>query len=196
MVSNVLLDAVISVVIIFPVVIIIGLVISIGNERQRAELARIRLIADQWAIEDLKIKRAKLARDISIPDPTAWCNELVARVLQWNPNARVEPALSKPDALVMLSSSKDRILAISPVSPEAAQQFTKQASRLDRQTAQLAAQNPLFPYPRSAQVTELSPLNAGVTFDLEMEVVWKALTKSSTAPATPIWYLYEVPYKK
>jgi hypothetical protein len=195
MLETILLDAVVAMVIISPVVILIGLVISIGNERQRKELARIRTIADQWAVEDLRMKRAKLAREISITDPKEWCNDLVARVLQWNPESGVEAALTKPDALVMYSSKQGRVLAISPVSPEVAQQFTKRATKMDQQTASLSASNPLFPYPRNANVTELSPLNAGVMFDLEIEEVWKQLTKAKAAPPSPIWYLYDIPSK-
>jgi len=195
MLETILLDAVVAMLIISPVVLVIGLVISVGNERQRKELARIRTIADQWAVGDLRMKRANLGQNINIQDPKAWCNDLVARVLQWNPESGVEVALTKPDALVMYSAKQSRVLAISPVSPEIAQQFTKRASKDEQQTASLAASNPLFPYPRKANVTEISPLNAGVTFDLEMEDVWKKVTKASTAPVAPIWYLYDMPAK-
>jgi hypothetical protein len=195
MLETILLDALVAMIIISPVVLIIGWVISIGNERQRKELARIRTIADQWAVEDLRMKRAKLSADVNVSDPKAWCNDLVARVLQFNPESTVEASLTKPDALVMYSAKQSRALAISPVSPENAQQFTRRASKQDQQMASVSANNPLFPYPRNANVTELSPLNAGVTFDLEMEQVWKKLTKSSSAPVTPIWYLYDFPAK-
>jgi hypothetical protein len=195
MLETIFLDALVAMIIISPVVLIIGWVISIGNERQRKELARIRTIADQWAVEDLRMKRAKLSADVNVSDPKAWCNDLVARVLQFNPESTVEASLTKPDALVMYSAKQSRALAISPVSPENAQQFTRRASKQDQQMASVSANNPLFPYPRNANVTELSPLNAGVTFDLEMEQVWKKLTKSSSAPVTPIWYLYDFPAK-
>lgn len=195
MFDTILLDAVVAMVIISPVVLIIGLVISLGNERQRKELARIRTIADQWAIEDLRLKRAKLAQDIRVDDPKVWCNNLVANILQWNPGASVDVALSKPDALVLRAPGQGRVIALSPVSPEIAQQFTKRASNMERQNAALSAKNPLFPYPRGASVTELSPLNAGVMFDIEIEQVWKKVTKTDTAPANPIWFLYDIPVK-
>ena len=100
MLETILLDALVAMIIISPVVLIIGWVISIGNERQRKELARIHHRRPVGG-PALRMKRAKLSADVNVSDPKAWCNDLVARVLQFNPEFTVEASLTKPDALVM-----------------------------------------------------------------------------------------------
>ena len=53
-------------------VIVFGALITVGNERQKRELAHIREVEEQWAEQDLRIKRGKLSRETSIEDPVAW----------------------------------------------------------------------------------------------------------------------------
>lgn len=175
-------------------VILIGLLISIGNERQRKAIESIWRTVEKYAIESLQMQRVELASKVRIDDPVAWCNRLVKTVLQTSVQINSIVAASKPDALV-LQADRGQILALSPVSPDQARRITKQATALDRQNAAVTALNPLFPYPRGVTVTELSLLNTSVVFDIEMQQVWSTQHKGA-APAVSIWYLYELPLQK
>jgi len=61
-------------------VILIGVLISIGNERQRRALEELRSDLRQWALGDLEIKREKAVREIQIIDPLAWLRDVTRRV--------------------------------------------------------------------------------------------------------------------
>lgn len=52
-------------------VIFFGALISIGNERQRRAIDALREQTVLWAMQDLRIKRERLAREVRIDDPLA-----------------------------------------------------------------------------------------------------------------------------
>lgn len=56
------------------------MLISDGNDRQRKALDGIREQAALWAMQDLRLKREKLAREVKVDDPLAWLNQVVAKV--------------------------------------------------------------------------------------------------------------------
>ena len=57
---------------VFAAVIVFGALIVVGSERQKRELARIRKVEEQWAEQDLRIKRDKLASETKIEESVAW----------------------------------------------------------------------------------------------------------------------------
>lgn len=56
-------------------VIFCGALISMGNERQRRAIDDLREQVVRWAIQDLRIKHERLARDVRIDDPLDWLNK-------------------------------------------------------------------------------------------------------------------------
>jgi hypothetical protein len=59
-------------------VIFFGALISVGNERQRRALDGIREQAALWAMQDLRMKREKLAREVRVDDPLGWLNKILS----------------------------------------------------------------------------------------------------------------------
>ena len=55
--------------------VVVGVLISIGNERQRKAIEQLRDDVRNWALGDLEIKRETASRDIQIIDPLAWLND-------------------------------------------------------------------------------------------------------------------------
>ena len=50
-------------------VIFFGALSSVGNERQRKAIDALREQVVFWAVQDLRIKRERLARDVRVDDP-------------------------------------------------------------------------------------------------------------------------------
>ena len=50
-------------------VIFFGALISAGNERQRKAIDGLREQVVLWAMQDLRLKRERLARDVHVDDP-------------------------------------------------------------------------------------------------------------------------------
>ena len=73
------MDAILAI-LVLGAVIFFGALISAGNERQRKALDGIREQTALWAMQDLRLKREKLARDVKVDDPIAWLNQVVAKV--------------------------------------------------------------------------------------------------------------------
>ena len=57
-----------------------GVLISIGNERQRKAIDDLREQVVAWAMQDIRIKRENIKREITIENPMAWLNQMVAKV--------------------------------------------------------------------------------------------------------------------
>jgi hypothetical protein len=53
-------------------VIFFGALISAGNERQRKAIDNLREQTSLWAMQDLRIKRERLAREVHMNDPLGW----------------------------------------------------------------------------------------------------------------------------
>jgi hypothetical protein len=98
-------------------VIFFGALISAGNERQRKAIDGIREQAAQWSMQDLRLKREHLARDVKVnDDPVAWLNRVVAKVVGEDLRLTVIDLYDKPQALVC--AVKDgRKVVLSPLSP-------------------------------------------------------------------------------
>ena len=58
-------------------ILLLGALISAGNERQRRAIDALRAQAENWAEQDIRIKREKLARQITVPEPLAWLEQVM-----------------------------------------------------------------------------------------------------------------------
>jgi hypothetical protein len=156
-------------------VIIFGALISMGNERQRKAIEELREQAVLWAIQDLRIKREHLARDVRVEDPLGWLNRVIVKATGENMSLTVSDVFEDPQALVC-TAGDSRTVALSPTSPKDIRRFQQAAkSKLSR----VGNVHPLIRLPKSAEVLELSMLNGGMLFDLELEIAWKELTGGS-----------------
>jgi hypothetical protein len=162
---------VILAILIVGAVIFFGALISAGNERQRKALDGMREQAALWAIQDLRLKREKLARDVKVDDPLAWLNNTVAKVYGESLDLSVVEFFDNPQTLVCGSKKGWRVV-FSTASPEDIRRLKKgHKSKL----SYVGNAHPLMSLPSRTEQVEISILNGGVLFDLELALAWKAL---------------------
>jgi hypothetical protein len=163
-------------------VALLAALITIGLERQRKELAEIRKQIENWAEEDLEVKRVKLAPQINVPDATAWLNTCAARAMGAEPGITrfpIESSFGAPK-VVAGEDAEGRRYLLSATTPEAirripvAGRWPWSRSRLSKFGSNL---HPLLPLSGRVETYQLSTLNCGIAFDLEAAQVWKKLTK-------------------
>jgi hypothetical protein len=171
-------------------VILIGVLISIGNERQRRALEELRSDLRQWALGDLEIKREKAVREIQIIDPLAWLRDVTRRVTGRARELRdVAKVLDNPEAIVV-TTTDGRYLMFSPVRPEQIKKLLTGKRGKNSKTGPLPSIIRLIGRGKGhVQTHELSALNAGVFFDVEADRVWRMFT-DRPLNANQLW-LYE-----
>jgi hypothetical protein len=187
------LDVIIAVIVIAEG-ILVGLLISYGNEKQTRALQKLETVFREFSLSQTRFQRHQAAKSIEIKDAAAWFNSLVLQVCKWSPGIKQCRTVSQPAAIVG-STSGQTLLVLSPASPQEVREITSRTSSLGRSIASITMDNPLIPLPRSVKTTQLSALNSGDLFDLEAAAVWKMLSKEDL-PASDVWYLYEIQLKK
>lgn len=165
-------------------VIFFGALISMGNERQRKAIDGLREQVVLWAVQDLKIKREHLVQSIQVPDPLEWLNKTASRVCGYDLKLQVLEVVEDPQSLICVSGDGNVKAIFSPLSPVDIRRI--KSSRQSR-LSQFAGQNPLFHLSRSVNIHELSALNSGHLFDLEVALVWKSLANHSIKYTERIW---------
>ncbi|MEP0805584.1 MAG: hypothetical protein HRF47_08850 [Chloroflexota bacterium] len=165
-------------------VIFFGALISAGNERQRKAIDGVREQIVLWAMQDLRIKREKLARDVRVDDPLGWLNRVTTKVFGYNLNLQIVEVFDAPQALICASVEGNRRIIFSPLSPNDIRQI-----RRDRRgrLSKYAERNPLFSLPRNTTCHELSVLSCGILFDLELPLVWASFSGQQTMPMERLW---------
>jgi hypothetical protein len=162
-------------------VALLAALITVGLERQRKELSEIRKQIENWAEEDLEVKRVKLAPQINVPDAAAWLNTCAARSMGAEPGITrfpIESAYGEPKVLAGEDAEGRRYL-LSASTPDAirripvAGRWPWSRSRLSKFGSNL---HPLLPLSSRVETYQLSTLNCGIAFDLEAAQVWKKLT--------------------
>jgi hypothetical protein len=169
-------------------VIFFGALISLGNERQRKAIDGLREQVILWAVQDLKIKREHLARNVQVPDPSVWLNRTASKVCGYDLKLQVLEIFEEPQALICASGDGSVRVVFSPLSPA---DIRRIKSGKQNRLSQFASHNPLLLLPKGVDVHELSVLNTGHLFDLELTLAWKALTGHDLELATRLWmYAY------
>ena len=169
-------------------VIIFGALISMGNERQRRAIDGLREQVVLWAMQDLTIKREKLAREVKVDDPLVWLNSVVTRVTGNKIVLEMDEFFDEPPALVCRSRDGDKIV-ITPLSPAI---LLDKGQRKRARLNQITLSNPLFSLPKGTSTYEISVLNGGMLFDLELPFVWEVLT-GQHVDQIGRWWLYIFP---
>jgi hypothetical protein len=168
-------------------VIFFGALISMGNERQRKAIDGLREQVVLWAVQDLKIKREHLARTVQVPDPLGWLNKTASKICGYDLKLQVLEMFEEPRSLICTSGDGSVRVIFSPLSPA---DLRRIKSSKQNRLSQFASHNPLLLLPKGANVLELSVLNGGHLFDLELTLAWKALTGHDLELATRLW-MYE-----
>ena len=168
-------------------VIFFGALISMGNERQRKAIDGLRDQVVLWAVQDLKIKREHLAQTVQVPDPLGWLNNTSSKICGYDLKLQVLEMFEEPQSLVCTSGEGSIRVIFSPLSPADIRRIkSSRQSRLSK----FEGHNPLLFLPKGVDVHELSVLNGGHLFDLELTLVWKALTGQNLELSNRLW-MYE-----
>ncbi len=165
-------------------VIFFGALISMGNERQRRAIDALREQTELWAMQDLRIKRDKLARDVRVENPIAWLNKVATKVSGLDLDLQIVESYDEPRVLVLISGSQNRKIMLSLYSPN---EIKRMKDGRRSKLSQFGKNNPLLSLPHNTSVCEISVLNAGFLFDLELKLVWKELTGQSDDQPERLW---------
>jgi hypothetical protein len=165
-------------------VIFFGALISMGNERQRKAIDGLREQVVLWAVQDLKIKHEHLAHTVQVPDSVGWLNKTVSKVCGYDLKLQVLEMFEEPQSLVCTSGDDSIRVIFSPLSPA---DIRRIKSGKQNRLSKFPSHNLLLFLPKNVDIHELSVLNEGHLFDLELSLVWKALTGQNLELSSRIW---------
>ena len=164
-------------------VIFFGALISMGNERQRKAIDALCEQVVLWAIQDLRIKRERLARDVRIDDPIGWLNRIATKFCGYKLNLQVVEAFDNPQALICSANGESKVI-FSPLSPN---EIHRMSYDKRNKLSQYSNRNPLMVSSQKMESFEISVLNNNISFDLELPIVWKRLTDQDLGQTERIW---------
>lgn len=165
-------------------VIFFGALISMGNERQRRAIDGLREQTALWAMQDLRIKRERLARDVRVDDPIGWLNKVAAKACGYDLGLQVIEAFENPQVLICATGDGNGKVFFTRLSPTEVR--TMKRAKHNR-LSQYVNRNPLLSLPRGVTVFECSVLNNGILFDLELPLAWKGLTGNIVDEMVLLW---------
>jgi len=164
-------------------VIIFGALISMGNERQRRALDSIREQTALWALQDLRLKREKLARDIKVDDPLKWLNKVVAKACGGSLNLTVTDVFDSPKTLACLDKNSQNVV-VTVASPVEIRRMKRERKN---KLIGVSDGHPLLALPQRVEQVEISILNGGIFFDMELPVAWEMLSGMKTTGIDKLW---------
>src|SRR6266498_49493 len=91
-------------IVVVAAVIFFGALISLGNERQRKAIDGLREQTVLWAMQDLRIKRTALERDVYVDDPLAWFSKTASKIVGSDLQLQVVEIFDNPSVLVCEAS--------------------------------------------------------------------------------------------
>ncbi len=165
-------------------VIFFGALISAGNERQRKAIEALREQVVLWAIQDLRVKREKLAPDVRIDNPADWLNRISRKICAQDLNLEIGETFDSPPAILCSAGNIGGKVVFSPLSPDEIRAIKRSKFSRLRLSADY---NPLLCLPRGVRTYEISVLNGGLLFDFEISLVWRGLTGQKRESLERIW---------
>lgn len=154
-------------------VIIFGGLISLGNERQRRAIDELREQVVLWAIQDLRIKREHLARDVRVDNPLRWLNKIAVKACGHNLSLHINESSDNPLVITCANEDGSGKFVFTLLSPAEIHAMKRTKHNL---MTRYSEHNPLLSLPRDVTVYECSALTYGILFDLELSLAWKGLT--------------------
>ena len=171
-------------VVVIGAVIAFGALISVGNERQRHAIDNLHHAYKQWAVQDLRLKRGVISSQIRIDDLTAWLTKTTSLAFGRKTDVIDCQVHHAPVAAVEFRETESGATVIFALeSPQVLMPMLKKKRSAIRGNL---GSNPLLRVGKKTPVVELSILNAGMMFDLELPVVWNSLTGQATR-ADVVW---------
>ena len=174
-------------VVVAAAVIFFGALISMGNERQRMAIDDLREQTMLWAMQDLKIKREHIARNVQVSDPMNWLNRIASKAYGSDLKLQYIESFEEPQSLICTSDDGNVKIVFSPLSPS---DLRRIKSTKQNRLSQFASHNPLLFLPKSVKAHEMSILNGGHSFDLELDLAWQALTGKSLGGTERFWVYF------
>lgn len=165
-------------------VVFFGALITRGNERQRRSIDKLHTAYKQWAMHDLRIKRGVAGSQIKIDDLTAWLKKVTTQAFG---RETIVLDYYRHESPIVSIEFHDAFSGNTVVCAFESPAEVKQILKKKRPTiAGDLRVNPIFRFGKKTPTIELSLLNAGMLFDLELPVAWDALTGRQTEAGT-LW---------
>lgn len=158
--------------ILLAALLFLGLLISMGNERQRKAIDGLRNQVESWTEQDIKIKREKLAREITVPEALGWLESVSAAALGQPPRLLSVSPWQKDNLVALVGVCQDgRRLVFTPVPRK------RLLDALKEKKSVLAGVSGtlLGDKPPKAPFWELSVVSSGMFFDIEANQVWQSV---------------------
>jgi hypothetical protein len=171
-------------VVVVGAVIAFGALISVGNERQRSAIDTLHQAYKQWAVQDLRLKRGTVSAQTRIEDLTAWLTKATSLAFGRKTIVMDYQLHSSPVAAVEFHDAElgnTVVCTLEP--PDVLIPMLKKKSSVLR--GELRS-NPVFRVSKKTTAVELSMLNAGTMFDVELPIAWNTLTGQVTESET-LW---------
>lgn len=165
-------------------VIFFGALISMGNERQRKAIDNLREQIDLWAIRDIKIKRKKLGEEISIDDPIPWFNKTVYKISGHYMELSIVEIFNDNSTLIFCSKEGKNRVVFSTISPNDLKSLRRE--KKNRLLYNIGS-DLVSLVPKRAAAYEISVLNGGIMFDLELSLAWSIITAQKSTILNKIW---------
>lgn len=165
-------------------VIAFGALISVGNERQRRAIDALHQAYKQWTVQDLRLKRGAVSAQIRIENLAAWLTKATSLALGRKTVAIDCQMHNAPVMTVEFHDAESGTTIVCTLeSPEVLIPLLKKKYTGFR--GELRS-NPLYRIGKKTPAIELSMLNAGPFFDIELPVFWNTLTGQVTESDT-LW---------
>jgi hypothetical protein len=159
-------------------IIAFGALISVGNERQRRAIDELHQAYKQWAVQDLRLKRGTVSSHTQIQDITAWLTRVTSLALGRRTSMLDYQLHLAPLPTVEFHDAELGNTIIGTLeSPRVLLSMLRKKSTPFR--SELRA-NPIFRIGKKTMAVELSILNAGEMFDVELPAAWNTLTGQVT----------------
>jgi hypothetical protein len=165
-------------VVVVGAVIAFGALISVGNERQRRAIDALHQAYKQWAVQDLRLKRGTVSTQIRIEDLTAWLTKVISLAFGRKALVMDYQLHNAPVTTVEFHDAEVGTTVLCTLeSPDVLLPMLRKKRQVLR--GELHS-NPLYLVGRRTTAVELSMLNAGAMFDVELPVAWNSLTGQVT----------------
>ena len=171
-------------VVVIAAVIAFGALISVGNERQRRAIESLHQAYKQWAVQDLRLKRGTVSAQTRIENVTAWLTKVTSLAFGHKILVMDYQLHNAPVTSIEFSDTESGNRVICTLEPPGIliALLRKKRSVLGGELRS----NPLFRVGKKTPAVELSQLNAGAMFDIELPVAWSMLTDQVTTADT-LW---------
>jgi hypothetical protein len=171
-------------VVVVGAVIAFGALISVGNERQRRAIDALHQAYKQWAVQDLRLKRGTVSAQIRIEDLTAWLTKVISLGFGRKAIVMDYQVHNAPVTTVEFHDAEVGTTVLCTLeSPDVLLPMLRKKRQVLR--GELHS-NPLYLVGRKTTAVELSMLNAGAMFDVQLPVAWNSLTGQVTESDT-LW---------